>query len=94
MRRSSQIGFGASIGLAIFSASFVADFSSEPSGLFFWSQASAEIPSAAALIIGPTKTPAWADRQMLPSKIRRRALLDRVQQKLSRRSEAVDSILP
>jgi hypothetical protein len=80
--------------MAIFSASFVADFSPERSRLFFWSQASAGMPVAAALITDPAKTPVWADPQMLPSKIRRRALLDHVQQKLSRRSEAVDPILP
>jgi hypothetical protein len=94
MRRSSQIGFGASLGLAIFSASFVTDFSPERSRLFFWSQASAGMPSAVTMSIGPARTPNWADSHTLPSKIRRQALLSHVQQKLNRRSEAVHPILP
>jgi hypothetical protein len=94
MRRSSQIGFGASIGLAIFSASFVTDFSSERSRLFFWSQASAGMPSAATMSIGPARTAVWSDSPMLSSKIRRQALLNHVQQKLSRGSDAVTPILP
>lgn len=94
MRRSSQLGFGASVGVAIFSASFAADFSSDQSRLFFWSRASANIPAIAAPIVDPIKTSAWSDPRARPGKIRRRALLSNVQQKLSRRLEAVDPILP
>lgn len=94
MRRSSQIGFGASVGLAIFSASFVADVSSERSWSSFWPQASAGITNLTALIPYASETPDWSDRQALPDKIRRRELLKRVHQKLSRSSEAVDPILP
>jgi hypothetical protein len=94
MRRSSRIGFGASIGVAIFSASFVADFSAEPRWSSFWSQASAGIWGATAMIAEPAKTPDWGDNQVLHAKVRRRALLNRVHQKLSSRSGTIDSILP
>jgi hypothetical protein len=94
MRRSSRIGFGASIGLAIFSASFVADFSAEPQWLSFWSQASAGIWGASALIAEQAKTPDWGNSQVLHAKVRRRALLDRVHQRLSSRSGTIDPILP
>ena len=94
MRRSSRIGFGASIGVAIFSASFVADFSAEPKWSSFWSQASASIWGATALVTASAKTPEWNDDHALPNKVRRRALLNRVQQKLASQSETVDSILP
>lgn len=94
MKRSSRIGFGASIGLAIFSASFVADFSAEPQWSSFWSQARASIWGATALIAEPAKTPGWGNNQIHHAKLRRRALLDRVHQKLSSRAEAVDPILP
>jgi hypothetical protein len=94
MRRSSQIGFGASVGLAIFSASFVADVSSERKWSSFWPQASAGISNLTALIPYTSEMPDWSDRRTLPDKIRRRDLLNRVHQKLSRPSEPVDSILP
>jgi hypothetical protein len=94
MRRSSRIGFGASIGVAIFSASFVADFSAEPRWSSFWSQASAGIWGATAMIAEPAKTPDWGDNHVLHAKLRRRALLNRVHQKLSSRSGTIDSILP
>ena len=94
MRRSSRIGFGASVGLAIVSASFIADFSAEPQWLSFWSQASAGIWGASALIEEQAKTPDWGDGQVLLAKVRRRALLDRVHQKLNSRSGTIDSILP
>jgi hypothetical protein len=92
MRRSSQIGFGASVGLAILSASFVAEVSSERSWSAFLPPASAGILSSMGLITTQSETPYWADRQALPNKIRRRDLLHRVYQKLRRRSE-VDPIL-
>jgi len=94
MRRSSQIGFGASIGLAIFSASFVADFSPERKWYSFWSQASASVSGATALITHSWETPHSNDRQILPSKLRRQALLNNVLLKLRQDAEAVDPILP
>ena len=94
MRRSSRIGFGASVGLAIFSASFVADFSGEPKWSSFWSQASAGIWGATAFIADPAKPAYAATNPTLHAKLRRRALLNRVHQKLSSRSEIVDPILP
>jgi hypothetical protein len=94
MRKSSQIGFGAAIGLAIFSASFAGDFSSEPSWYSFWSPATAGISSAIAVLAHPAELADATDRQLLPSKLRRRALLSHVQQKLNRGSEQVDPILP
>jgi hypothetical protein len=80
--------------VAIFSASFVADFSAEPRWSSFWSQASAGIWGATAMIAEPAKTPDWGDNQILHAKLRRRALLNRVHQKLSSRSGTIDSILP
>ena len=94
MRRSSQIGFGASIGLAIFSASFVGDISSERNWPSFWPQASAGISSQTTQIPHTSEISEWADGQGLPNKIRRRDLLNRVYQKLSRGSETADPILP
>jgi hypothetical protein len=97
MKRSSRIGFGASIGLAIFSASFAADFSTEQEWSSFWLRARAGLSGiwgATALIAAPAKAPDWGDNQILPSKARRRALLNRVHQKLSSGAEAVDPILP
>jgi hypothetical protein len=80
--------------LAIFSASFVADFSSERRWSSFWSQASAGRWGATAAVVSMPPTPDWSDHQAVPNEQRRRALLHRVHQRLSSPSEAVDSILP
>ena len=94
MRRSSQIGFAASIALAVFSASFVSDVSLEQKWPSFWPQASAGMSDHTAPVRNPPASSGLTNRQALPNKIRRRDLLNRVHQKLSRISEAVDPILP
>lgn len=95
MRKSSQIGIGIAIGIAIFSASSGSKISSDREWYSLWSQANAGIASAAAAIAGsPEPREGIARRSVLPSKIRRRALFAHVQEKLGRRSEAVASILP
>jgi hypothetical protein len=94
MRRSSQIGFTASIGLAIFSASLVGDVATEQNWSLFWPEASAGISTQANQIPHPSDiTGEWAHGQGLPNDIRRRHLFARVHHKLSRGSEAVDAIL-
>jgi hypothetical protein len=93
MRKSSQIGFGVSLGLAIISASFVSDFSAEPDKSYFLSQASASILSTIVPITDLSVTSARAERQMLSNEIRRRALVNSVHQKLISKSDMVSPIL-
>lgn len=91
MRKSSKVGFAASLGLAILSASLVSDFSSEGEWPGFLSPANASI--AGAMTGRLSHSEQTSQRSILPAEVRRRALMDRVQQKLLQKSSAVDPIL-
>jgi hypothetical protein len=91
MRKSSKVGFAASLGLAILSASLVSDFSSDGDWPGFLSFANAGIPGAATSSLFYSAHPSQG--AILPAEIRRRALMNRVQQRLQRQSSSVDPIL-
>jgi len=91
MRKSSKVGFAASLGLAILSASLVSDFSSDGDWPGFLSFANASIAGAANG--APPYSTQSAHGAILPAEIRRRALMNRVQQRLLRQSASVDPIL-
>lgn len=90
MRKSSKVGFAASLGLAILSASLVSDFSSDGEWPGF-TLANASI--AGAMTSGLSQSLQYPQSSILPAEVRRRALMDRVQQKLLQKSSAVDPIL-
>jgi hypothetical protein len=91
MRKSSKVGFAASLGLAILSASLVSDFSSDGDWPGFLSLANASI---AGVMTGSLSQSLQSTQgSILPAEVRRRALVDRVQQKLLQKSSAVDPIL-
>ena len=89
MRKSSKVGFAASLGLAILSASLVSDFSSDGDGPGFLSFANASI----AVVTSGSLSMQSSQHSLLPAAVRRRALMNRVQQRLRRQSSSVDPIL-
>jgi hypothetical protein len=91
MRKSSKVGFAASLGLAILSASLVSDFSSDGDWPGFLSLANASI--AGVMPGSLSQSLQSSQSSILPAEVRRRALVDRVQQKLLQKSSAVDPIL-
>lgn len=93
MRRSSQVGFAASIGLAILSASLVADFSSEREAPYFLSKATAGMVTATGFLPDLTAASGRTGSSVLPAEMRRRALVNRVHQKLTRSADEVAPIL-
>ncbi|HKJ62485.1 MAG TPA: hypothetical protein VKA94_10930 [Hyphomicrobiales bacterium] len=90
MRKSSKVGFAASLGLAILSASLVSDFSSDAHWQGFLSFANASI---AGVTTSLPQSIQFSQSSILPAEVRRRALMNRVQQRLLRKSSAVDPIL-
>lgn len=90
MRKSSKVGFAASLGLAIMSASLVSDFSSDREWPGFLTLASASIAGVTSSFSQSIQS---SQSSVLPAEVRRRALMNRVQQRLLRKSAAVDPIL-